>query len=113
MSLLNQLGARQVSGDVVAMKRTDARHLDADGKAAPLGREERDGFARMGVDVLGDVSGQLNESQALFQRMITNPDSVDIHDVTIAMAKAEMSLNLTKAVVDRSVKAYNDIINFR
>ena len=113
MSLINFLGADQVQGNTVLLKRTDVRHLDADGKPSPMDVQNRDGFARMVLDVLGDVSGQLNESQSLFQQMITDPDSVEAHDVSIAMAKAEMSLNLTKAVVDRSVKAYNDIINFR
>ena len=45
--------------------------------------------------------------------MITHPDEVEPHDVTIAMAQAEMSLNLTKAIVDRAVKAYNDITAMR
>jgi flagellar hook-basal body complex protein FliE len=34
--------------------------------------------------------------------LITEPDSVDAHDVTIAMSK-ETGLSITKAVVDRAL----------
>jgi flagellar hook-basal body complex protein FliE len=37
--------------------------------------------------------------------MILNPDSVDAHDVSVAAAKAQMSLNITKSVVERAVKS--------
>ena len=42
---------------------------------------------------------------------MTNPDAVDPHDVTIAMAKANMSLNITRTVLDRVVRAWRDLIN--
>ena len=45
--------------------------------------------------------------------MITDPDSVDVHDVTIALAEANLALSMTKAVVDRALAAYREIINVR
>ena len=45
--------------------------------------------------------------------MIIDPESVDPHDVTIAMAKANTALALTKAVVDKSLRAYKEIISIR
>ena len=53
-------------------------------------------------------SQQLNVS-ALQEKVITDPDSVDIHDVTTAMAKAQMSLDLAQNVIDRLVKGWNDL----
>jgi len=47
------------------------------------------------------------------EAMLIDPDSVDAHDVTIAMAKANMSLNITRTVLDRVVRAWKDIINTR
>ena len=65
------------------------------------------------AQAVGRVSdGQLS-ADALFERMLTHPDEVEPHDVSIAMARAEMSLNLTKSVVDRAVKAYTDITTMR
>ena len=72
-----------------------------------------DRFGTMIAQAVGRVSdGQLS-ADALFERMLTHPDEVEPHDVSIAMARAEMSLNLTKSVVDRAVKAYTDITTMR
>jgi flagellar hook-basal body complex protein FliE len=49
----------------------------------------------------------------LTQRMITAPDSVDVHDVTIALAEANLAISMTKAIVDRALTAYREIINVR
>ena len=47
------------------------------------------------------------------QKLITEPESVDIHDVTVAMAKARMSLNLAKTVIDRLVQGWSEITTTR
>ena len=100
-------------GNVVEMTKTNAAHLDSNGqKGLPVG-EDRNGFGNLVADAIGRVSDQQLNADQLFERMITNPDEVEPHDVTIAMARAEMSLNLTKAIVDRAVKAYNDITAMR
>jgi flagellar hook-basal body complex protein FliE len=49
----------------------------------------------------------------LAQQMITDPDAVDVHTVTIALAEANLALSMTKAVVDRALAAYREIINVR
>ena len=53
------------------------------------------------------------EADRLSQQMIINPDSVDTHDVTIALAQANLAVSLTKAVVDGALEAYSNIINMR
>lgn len=57
-------------------------------------------------------SDQINVS-ALQQKVITDPDSVDIHDVTIAVSKAKMSLNLAQSVIDRLVQGWNEVTTTR
>jgi flagellar hook-basal body complex protein FliE len=49
----------------------------------------------------------------LAQRAITEPDTVDIHDLTIAQAKAGMSLDITRNILSRLVQGWRDIINTR
>jgi flagellar hook-basal body complex protein FliE len=51
---------------------------------------------------------QVNVSK-LQEQIITDPDSVDIHDVTTAMAKAKMSLNLAQTVIDRLITGWNEL----
>ncbi len=107
------IDADSAVGNIVQMKITNAAHLDSKGqKGLPVG-EDRNGFGNLVADAIGRVSDQQLNADKLFQRMITNPDEVEPHDITIAMAQAEMSLNLTKAIVDRAVKAYNDITAMR
>jgi flagellar hook-basal body complex protein FliE len=111
--MMSLIDANSAVGNIVKMVRTDAGHMDSNGKTGlPVG-EDRDGFGNLVADALGRVSDQQLNADNLFQKMITNPDEVEPHDVTIAMAQAEMSLNLTKAIVDRAVKAYNDITAMR
>ena len=50
---------------------------------------------------------------AVQEKLITDPDDVDIHDVTIAMAKARQSLNLAQTVIDRLVTGWNEITTTR
>ena len=50
---------------------------------------------------------------ALGEKVLTEPDSVDIQDVTIAMAKARMSLNLAQTVIDRIITGWNEITTTR
>ncbi len=45
----------------------------------------------------------------LQKAVVTEPDSVDIHDVTTAMAKAKMSLELAQTVIDRLVGGWNEL----
>lgn len=49
------------------------------------------------------------QPEELSKQQIINPESVDAHDITIAMEKASLSLNLATTIIDRVVKAWNDI----
>lgn len=59
------------------------------------------------------MNKQQNDLVGLERQLITDPDSVDIHDVTTAMAKAQMSMTLAKTVVDRVVSGWNEITTTR
>jgi flagellar hook-basal body complex protein FliE len=108
-----QLLSLEALGDVVTMARTNPKHLAGVGEA-PV---EQPGVETAFGELLLKALNQVNDSQVtavdLAQRMITDPDSVDVHDVTIALAEANMALSMTKAVVDRALAAYREIINVR
>ena len=55
----------------------------------------------------------LSGSNDLTQKMIHEPESVDIHNVMIAAQKAKIALNFTKAVRDEAIRAYRDFMNLR
>ncbi|MDR1031155.1 MAG: flagellar hook-basal body complex protein FliE [Treponema sp.] len=62
---------------------------------------------------LDRVSGDQQQASDLIQRAITEPGSVDVHDITIAQAKASMSLNISRTVLNRLVQGWKDLINTR
>ena len=65
------------------------------------------------LDALTTVNSQQLDVNAVEEKLITNPDEVDIQDVTIAMAKARQSLNLAQTVIDRLVTGWNEITTTR
>ncbi|MCQ2596243.1 MAG: flagellar hook-basal body complex protein FliE [Treponema sp.] len=68
-------------------------------------------------DYLIEAMSSMNQQQVdvsnLSQQLITDPDSLDVHDVSIAMSKARMSLNLAQSVIDRLVTGWNEISTSR
>jgi flagellar hook-basal body complex protein FliE len=70
-------------------------------------------FGKVLFKALGDVNSLQIQSSALTEKLVTNPNSVDIHDVTMAGAKATLALSITKELIDRAIRAYKEIINVR
>jgi flagellar hook-basal body complex protein FliE len=75
--------------------------------------EEGGGFEGALLKALDGVNAYQSKATDLEQQMIVDPDSVDAQDVTIAMAEANLSLNLAKTILSRVVTAWKDVINTR
>jgi len=77
------------------------------------------GVTRAGVfedamlQALDKVSGAQLNASAMQKEAIINPDSVDIHDITIAQAEASMALGVTRNILSRLVQGWRDLINTR
>ena len=110
---MSVIDPNQAHGHIVELNQTNVGHLDSNGRKGVTVEKETGNFGSLMAEAVGRVSDQQLSADQLFERMITHPDEVEPHDVTIAMSRAEMSLNLTKAIVDRAVKAYNDITAMR
>ncbi|MFP4362313.1 MAG: flagellar hook-basal body complex protein FliE [Spirochaetia bacterium] len=107
------LDSGQLAGDFIQMRRLDPRHLNDQGQAAPLQQEGDQSFSDVLVTALDGVNDLQQQASQLGEQMILDPESVDSHDVTIAMAEANMALSITKAVTDRALRAYKEIISIR
>jgi len=103
----------QAAGDMVRMARTDPRHIAGIAEQAAPAAGPESSFSSLLLGALGSVNDSQLTSMDLTQQMVTNPDSVNVHDVTIALAEANLSLSMTKAIVDRALAAYREIINVR
>lgn len=117
-----------VTGDRVPMRVTHPHHMvpqkgnfTAEGKALSelgnkIGAEMvlRSGtFEDAMLKALDMVSAQQQAPGDLMQAALTDPGTVDVHDITIAQAKASMSLNITRTVLNRVVQGWKDLINTR
>ena len=65
------------------------------------------------LGALDKVSSYQQFSSQLNQAALVDPDSVNVEDVSIAMAEASMSLNITRNVLSRLVQSWRDLINTR
>ena len=85
--------------------------VGAAGSAGAAGKS--DSFEQALLKAMDGVSASQNKSDDLLQKVVADPNSVDAQDVTIAMAEANMSLNLAKTILSRVVTAWKDVINTR
>jgi flagellar hook-basal body complex protein FliE len=81
--------------------------------AAGLNRPDNASFSDVMLKAIDRVSGDQGRVSALEEAAMTNPGSVDIHDITIAQAEAGISLNIARTVLSRLTQAWRDIINVR
>ena len=70
-------------------------------------------FEHAMLQALDKVSGAQQFASNLELEAILNPDSVDVHDVTMAQAEASLALNITRNVLSRMVQGWRDLINTR
>ncbi len=105
-------GPGEVSGDQVRLHATHKNHF---GFKTPVKGDltPAEEFSTALRNALGETNKAQQDLSSITQAYITDPESVDAHDVTITMGKANMMLDITKAVVDGALKAYNSIINIR
>jgi flagellar hook-basal body complex protein FliE len=106
-----------VSGDTIAMQVNNPRHLvKPDHSSAGKTGEavfRSDSFGDMMLQRLDQISVEQLEPERIARLAITAPGTVDAHDVTIAQAKASMSLDITRTILNRVVQGWRDLINTR
>ena len=100
-------------GHVVEMRTTNPLHYGNQVKREPAYDDVSTSFADSLMKALGKVNDLQTDSEDMTQKMIYQPESVDIHSVMIAAQKAEVALNFTKAVRDEALRAYRELISLR
>jgi len=116
---MTYLNTHQVTGHELVLARTDPRHMAGrldprqSGVVAGESGSQNGAFASLLLESLNTVNAQQQTADQLSVQAVADPDSVNPHDVSIAAAKANLSLNITKSVVDRVIQAYREIQNVR
>lgn len=97
----------------IDLYRTDDRHYDILGKNGALKGGQGPQFQDMLMEAMHGVNADQIQLSDMQQEAVINPDSLNEHDIPIQAAKANMSLNLAKGIIERAVRAYKEIINIR
>ncbi len=97
------------------LNRSNPAHLGTaplmgSGKTSAVeGGAKKSTFENYLLEAVSSMNSQQVNVDKIQEQIITDPDSVDVHDVTIAMAKAQMSLNLAQTVIDRVISGWNEL----
>jgi flagellar hook-basal body complex protein FliE len=110
---MGPMNAVQAAGDVVKLARTNPAHIAGAGEQAASDKGVEGNFGALLMNALGGVNDSQVKAMDLSKAMVTDPGSVNVEDVTIALADANLAISMTKAVVDRALAAYREIINVR
>ena len=93
---------------------SEGKRIVETGRAVGAGAVTRSGtFEEAMLGALDKVSSYQQFANNLHQAAITDPDSVNVHDITIAQAMANTSLNIARNVLNRVVQGWRDLINTR
>ncbi len=107
----------EVSGYSVPMKVNHAKHIKPGDASVIKGGEsskvEGKSFAELLRNAFYDVNSIELRKDAMMNQFITEPNSIDIHELTNAMAKAELTIGFVRTVADKVIGAYRDISNLR
>lgn len=109
---MDSLMSNQVHGDIFQLARTHPAHRAGANDPAP-DQPQSVGFRDALIQSLEDVNSHQRQHEELSVQAVVDPESVDPHDITIAASRAQLSLSITKNVIDRVIQAYRDITNLR
>ncbi len=76
-------------------------------------RPETASFEQTLLRAFDEMNALQMEPARLSEQMIVDPDSVDAHDITIAMSRANLSLRLAQTVIDSVVRGWSEITSGR
>jgi flagellar hook-basal body complex protein FliE len=103
----------QLTGDIINLKVSRNNHITDNIQKTAKSDSPAESFSKLFANAVNQANDLELKSTELTNQMTINPDSVDIHDVQIASEKAEMSILLTKGIIDRVIRSYKELMNLR
>jgi flagellar hook-basal body complex protein FliE len=100
------------AGDRVSVNRTDSRHYGKINEAKSPD-EVAGTFANAMKKAFEQVNDQQVEADEMTQKIVFDPNSVELHEVMIAAEKARISLTFAKTMSDGFIRAYRELTQLR
>jgi len=70
-------------------------------------------FSETMLKAMDKVSAYQKDYENAYQQAILAPDSINVEDIAMAEAQANLSLNIARTILNRIVQSWKDIINTR
>lgn len=99
-------------GNQVQIKTNNVKHF-AEKPVKAADDDVSTSFKDMLSEAVGKVNNLQVEAEGVTQKMIYEPESVDMHTVMLAAQKAEIALTFTKTIRDEAIKAYRELMSLR
>ena len=109
---MDNINAIKVHGDDIALRITQEKHHRGD-DSGKLNVDTTQSFVDLFNKALSNINSEQTQAHNLTQKLIADPQSVNVHNVLIATEKARMSLTLMKTIADLSVRTYRELTNIR
>ena len=106
-------GLGLVRSENLKLQITDPRHISGGTGERSASEKSNGEFKEFFLGALNQVNELQIQAMEKQKLLITSPDSVEIHDVTIAIAQANLAISAAKQITDSAIRAYREIINVR
>lgn len=97
----------------VFVNKSHAKHIGSQEYMPSNSDHVAGSFAQALNQALENTNQLQLDAERLQIQMVTRPEEVDPHQVSIAQTKAELALSLAKAVTTRLVNGFKELQNFR
>ena len=105
------LNATEVSGDLVPLKMAHPRHIDT--SPAPVVTDIPTNFGQALTQAISKVNNEQLTADQSVQRMVSGDPTIEMHEVLIAVRRAEQSLTFARTIKDQLVRAFTDLQTLR
>ncbi len=77
------------------------------------GSEKISSFKDVMTNMVSNINDQMNQPDDLLAKAASGTGDVDVHDVMIAMSKAELTLTVATNAVSKVIQAYDKIVQIQ
>ena len=111
----------EFSFGTLELERTNLHHLGTAPLSSPLKGGSSDSvkenpqvqpkglFAQYLSQAVESMNEQQNVASKMGEKLLTDPESVDVQDVTISLAKAKQSMDLAHTVISRLISGWQEL----
>jgi flagellar hook-basal body complex protein FliE len=110
---MEMITRNQARGSDVKLETTSSLHFNDKGNLNEKSDAPKDSFSQVLFNAIDSVNTEQTTSDDLEEKMVLNPEAVDIHEVMIASEKARLSVSFLKSISEKAIRAYNDIMMIR